>query len=117
MRVFEVFLNGKRQCVAGLGDDGVMTVIINHTKWKRSNTTQFEVGGFVTAPIEEHVKWRKARLKPGDELRVKLLESKSADKPRQRERAHPGRLILESQKRFVREMAKKFGWTLTERPT
>src|ERR1700675_1889590 len=107
MRVFEVFLNGKRLCVAGLGSDGVMTVIVNHTKWKRSDTTHFEVGGFVATPIDENVKrrrlllktenvkWRRARLKTGDELRVRILESKSADKPKQRKRANPGRLILE----------------------
>jgi hypothetical protein len=30
MRAFEVYLNGKRLCTAGIGDDGVMNTMIDH---------------------------------------------------------------------------------------
>jgi hypothetical protein len=51
----------------------------------------------------------------GDEVRVRILESVSADEPAARKREEPER-ELERQRNYVREMAKKLGWTLTEPP-
>jgi len=29
MRAFEVYINGERACLAGIGDDGVLTAIVS----------------------------------------------------------------------------------------
>lgn len=38
------------------------------------------VGGLIL-PQDEHVMWEQSRLRPGDELRVKIVEAEAGDKP------------------------------------
>jgi hypothetical protein len=81
MRAFEVYLNKRRLCLAGIGDNGVMSAILN----------------------------------TGDEIRVKIVESKVVDKSRvvhRRDLAQEKR----AQKRYVRAMAKQFGWKIVAPP-
>ena len=111
MRAFEVYLNDKRLCTAGIGDDGVLTTILDHVKGNGRDEVSLRVGGLVS-PIEEHVTWRTLQLQTGDEVRIKVIESGKVDKPRKR---HPRDRAAEKKynKRYVRAMAKKFGWTIT----
>jgi len=48
MRAFEVHLNGKRLCVAGIGEDGVLTAIITDVARKDGNDLDLTVGGLVS---------------------------------------------------------------------
>jgi hypothetical protein len=117
MRVFEVSLNGERLCAAGIDGDGSLTAILHAVTAKPRDELGLEVQGLVSA-TEEYVKWAQVGLKVGDEVRVRIVESASADEPKTRK---PARLIetedmLEEKKRYLREMAKKLGWTLTEPP-
>ena len=61
------------------------------------------------SPINEHVKWVDRKLRIGDEVRVKIVNKTSADRPRKRYRSDPDK-ELEYQKHYVKRMAKKFGW-------
>jgi hypothetical protein len=114
MRTFEVFLNGERLCVAGIDGDGVLSAILTSVRVKARDELGLAVGGFVSA-TREQVNWTRVDLKVGDEVRVRILESASADEPETRERPDPEH-DLERQKNYVRDMAKKLGWTLTEGP-
>lgn len=107
MRPFKVYLNGKKPCLPGLPGDCVLTAIIDHVSNKGSETT-LRVGGLSVA-TDKHVRWRTCRLRVGDDVRVKVVESESADPPQKRYRRDPAK-ELQSQKRYVREMAAKFGW-------
>jgi hypothetical protein len=111
MRAFEVYLNGKRLCVAGIGDDGVLSTIVDHVVGKGRNQQTLRVGGLIS-PTGEHVIWNRRRLKIGDEVRVKIVESASIDRPKERIRLDP-KEDLRRQKQYVRDMAKKLGWKLT----
>jgi hypothetical protein len=110
MRAFDISLNGKRLCCVGIGEDGVLSTTITYVPFRRRRETRLYVGGLVM-PQNEHVFWKKSTLRVGDEMRLKIVEKESVDKPRKR---FPRDFAAETkaQKRHVREMAKKFGWKI-----
>jgi len=107
-RAFEVYLNGKRLCVAGVGDDGVLNTMIDHVAGKGRNELHLLVGGLI-GPAGEHVVWIRKRLKRGDEVRVQIVEAALVDQPGERRRRDP-KQDLKALKRYVRQMARKLGW-------
>ncbi len=115
MRAFEVRLNGKTLCTAGIGDYGVLTVIMDWVRRERGpEQLRLSVGGMVAGALE-HLSWRDVRLRAGDEVRVKIIDTESADRPRRR-RLLDAAADVRAQKRYVREMARKFGWKIQTRP-
>jgi hypothetical protein len=124
MPVFHVYLNGKKVSTAGVGDLGVLGAHVSwvrrkgeHTLAKKPESVEEEltlhVGGLIT-PTEEHVRWLDRGLKVGDEVRIKVVEAGAVDRPRRRERRDRSK-ELRSQKRYVKEMAKRFGWKIQTR--
>ena len=83
MRAFEVALNGKRLCTAGVGDDGVLSVIMDHLIGQGHDSVALNVGGLLSK-TNEHVVWRHKALKSGDEVHIKVIDAESVDKPRKR---------------------------------
>jgi len=124
MPVYHVYLNGKKVSTAGVGDLGVLGA---HVSWvrrrgertlaKKPESVEEELtlhlGGLIT-PREEHVRWLDRSLKVGDEVRITIAEDAAVDRPRSRERRDRTK-ELRSQKRYVREMAKRFGWKIQTR--
>ena len=121
MPVFHVYLNGKKVSTAGVGDTGVLGAHVSwvrrkgeHTFAKKPNGVEEElrlhVGGLIT-PAQEHVRWLDRDLKIGDEVRICVAEDAKIDRPRSRERRDRAK-ELRSKKRYVREMAKRFGWKI-----
>jgi len=121
MPVFHVYLNGKKVTTAGVGELGVLGA---HVSWvrrrvqntlaKKPDTLEEElalhVGGLVS-PEQEHIRWLDRDLKIGDEVRITIAESARVARPQSRERRDRTK-ELRSQKRYVREMAKRFGWKI-----
>lgn len=60
MRAFEVSLNGKKLCLAGIGDNGVLTTIVNWVPLKGKGDLLLHVGGLM-GPTDEHVSWETQR--------------------------------------------------------
>src|SRR5258708_29762698 len=86
MRAFEVSVNGKKLCLAGIGDDGVLTTIVNCVTRRGAGNLFLEVGGLFS-PTGEHVSWINQKpLLVGDEVQVKVVETSSADAPIERHR-------------------------------
>lgn len=121
MPVFHIYLNGKKVSTAGVGDLGVLGAHVTwarrkgeHTLAKKPGSVEEEltlhVGGLIS-PAQEHVRWLDRPLKIGDEVRVTVAENSKIDRPRSRERQDRAK-ELRSQKRYVREMAKRFGWKI-----
>jgi hypothetical protein len=122
MPAFQIYLNGKKVSTAGVGDLGVLTA---HVSWVRRKGEQtlarkpdcveeeltLHVGGLIS-PAQEQVRWLDRDLQVGDEVRITVAENAKVDRPRSRERRDPAE-DLRAQKRYVREMAKRFGWTIT----
>jgi hypothetical protein len=74
---------------------------------------KLHVGGLIS-PKAEHVRWLDRALQVGDEVRIKIADDASIDRPRTRKRRDPAQ-ELRAQKRYVREMAKRFGWKIQTR--
>jgi hypothetical protein len=115
MRAFKVYLNGKKLCLAGIGDDGVLTAITNWVcggPYKAADLF-LEVGGLIS-PTREIVNWiKQKKLRVGDKIRVEIVEANSVDTPIERYRADSAR-DLKNQKAYVRAGAKQLGWTVRE---
>jgi len=79
MRAFKVSLNGKKLCVAGVGKRGVLSAIVSWVAGDRGEDLFLQVGGLAN---EEHIDWVKQKgLQVGDEIRIEVVESGSADDP------------------------------------
>jgi hypothetical protein len=117
MHAFEVSFNEKMLCLAGVGEDGVLSAIVNcvtgGARGRRADLF-LEVGGLAN---EEHVAWIKQKhLRVGDEIRVKIVEAGSVDKPVHKRRIHPAETVT-AKKRYVRMMAKELGWKIRPQST
>jgi hypothetical protein len=111
MRAFRVYVNGKRLCVAGIGEHGVLTTTVTQAVGHGRDELFLNVGGLIS-PTGEFVDWVYQELKTGDEIRIKIVASKLADEPVRRRQDDP-KANLKRQKKYVRDAAKKLGWKIT----
>ena len=113
MRAFEVYLNGKKLCVTGIGDDGVLsTIVTSVVKRERRDweDLMLDVGGLIS-PTEEHVRWTHRKLRTGDEVLIRVLKTSRVDPPRSKYRFDPAQ-ERKNWKRYVRDAAKRLGWKI-----
>jgi hypothetical protein len=121
MRAFKISVNGKKLCVAGIGDEGVLSAIVNWVAGVRGKSRGdgdlfLHVGGLVS-PTNVHVAWATQKpLQIGDEIRIKVVETPVVDEPIEKgQRLDPAR-ELKAKKRYVRTTAKELGWKIQARP-
>lgn len=78
MICFEVWVNGEKICLAGVGKSGILNSIIDLAA--KHQHLSLHVGGLVN---DEHVRWTEKahHLKVGDEVTVKIVEADAADEP------------------------------------
>src|SRR5260370_41817654 len=115
MKAFQVHLNGRKLCTAGFSErDVVLTAMVDYVRGHGEDELALTVGGLIS-PKGEHVRWvKRKKLRSGDEIQVKIIETESADSPQERHtRADMPTPTLAQQKQYVRQMAKKFGWTVS----
>jgi hypothetical protein len=123
MRALEIHVNSKRLCTAGIGDDGVLTAIVRSvlrptpaTSRRRTTPAKedlgLDIGGF-NSSTSEHVRWKSPKLRTGDEIRIKIIETDQSDKPTSRDRADPDE-VIKAEKRYIERHAKKLGWTIVK---
>ena len=96
--------------MAGIGDDGVLTAIATLVVAPDREEMDLSVAGLIS-PVKEHIHWTDRHLRVGDEIKIKIIERASVDKPKRRHRDDPAKL-LENQKTYVRKMARRFGWKI-----
>jgi len=114
MIAFRVDVNGKRTCVAGVGEHGVLTAIVGYvSNDRRRRTVDVAVSGLFS-PSAEHAIWKRRDLRVGDEVRVTIIETNSVDRPVRRYRPD-SKAAERNQKAYVRAWAKKFGWQIVAR--
>ena len=115
MRAFKVYVNGKRLCLAGIGDDGVLTASVVWVTGRGRADQFLEVGGLVGA-TDENVRWMKRKpLRVGDQIQIKLVDATAVDKPIERQRTDP-KERLKAERKYVRITAKRLGWKIQVRP-
>jgi hypothetical protein len=121
MRAFKVSLNGKKLCVAGIGDEGVLSATVNWVAGERGKSKGdgdlfLHVGGLVI-PAEVHVAWVAQRpLQVGDEIRLRVVETPVADEPIAKSQQLDPSRQLKAKKHYVRMAAKELGWNIQARP-
>jgi hypothetical protein len=83
MKAFEVFINGHRLCLAGVGDSGGLHAIINCISDPERENIFLSLGGldYVT---DEHLRWNVPSIGIGAEVLIRIVEATSVDRPNQR---------------------------------
>jgi hypothetical protein len=91
---FQLVINGKQTCTAGIKDYGVLSAIASwvlrdpakydsekHLSLEKCSAEEssFCVGGLLND--RTHVEWHRQTIKPGDEITIRILESGKYDKP------------------------------------
>lgn len=95
MKCFEIKINGKKICTAGVGDEGVLTAIVSLFMRKEasaetteeargdsySESLELRVGGLANRQlgITEQLEWLNQDLAIGDEVVIRIIEAASCD--------------------------------------
>ena len=117
MLAFEVYINGKKRCTAGIRGPCVLTAAlcwVLREPGSRRKRQQLTLGvGGLTVRSDEDLQWLQRELQRGDEVTIRIIEAAQVDKPRitRRLRATPAQ-IKHRKQAFVRRMAKEFGWKI-----
>ena len=100
MTVFDVFINGRKACRAGVGADGVLSAIVN---WVRLTGPAARTARRMRHPLEEsrlhvgglrgseHRTWVERDLTPGDHVSIHVVKAPRADLPDKRTPRRPRR--------------------------
>ncbi len=102
MRAFEIYLNGKKLCVAGL-DSGTLLLSVGCTE---NSLGRGEVGLSMTGMLltQETVRWQHRSLRMNDEVRIRIIESPKSHKYKVLQKAPSDSRKYE--KAYVRRMAR-----------
>jgi hypothetical protein len=109
MRAFEIYINGERLCLAGVSNAGICTAIVEYLGGDEEQL-HLDVAGLLI-PDQEFLTWQEKNLSVGDDVRIRILESDDVDAPAKRSPTNP-KQDIQTQKRYLRMMAKKFGWKI-----
>lgn len=81
MHALEVYINGKRICVAAPGDDGLVVSNLTLTgvlDKPGSNVVRFRIGGVRN---EQHLEWFHERLSLNDVIEIRVVDTMESDPP------------------------------------
>ncbi len=84
MRAFEVYLNGRKLCTAGIAEAGVVTSCITWVTGpdpKEPEDMELRVGGLVSR-THTHVDWMHRIVRNGDEIRIVVCDKEKVSKPK-----------------------------------
>ena len=87
MVAFEVYLNRKKLCTGGIDEAGVVsgTVVWMSRRGAGDQDHMFFSFGGLHSASEEHVRWlEQEKLKVGDSIEFKVVETKEVDEPTSR---------------------------------
>jgi hypothetical protein len=130
MIAFEVKINGKDVCTAGVGEHGVLSAILSWVKRNSTNRPQdlpeelwaeeeleFSVGGLISHDKKdghERVRWIDQSISVGDEIVIRILNQPACDEPYDRKRDDPNG-ERESKRRYYETLKAEFEGTEGER--
>jgi hypothetical protein len=84
MKALLVHVNGKRLCLAGVGDNGVIGSAVSWVGGPKTNESlsaeriYFDVGG-IDSTASERVRWEVPPLGVGDSITITIVETDSVD--------------------------------------
>jgi hypothetical protein len=116
MTVFDVYVNDRKLCRAGVGADGVLNAIVSWVKLigdaartaRQFNDpleeTRLHVGGLHR---DVHLKWNACELRVGDRVTIHVARAGRSDPPASRNRRNPRR-EREQQRRYYLQLKQQF---------
>ena len=116
MTVFDVFLNDRKLCRAGVGRDGVLSAIVT---WARLTGPAAKTARRLKSPLDElrlhvgglaantHRNWTDRHLEAGDRVTIVIGAARSSDRPAQTKRRDP-RAEERQQRRYYLQLKEKF---------
>ena len=114
MIAFKISINGKKLCVAGVRDFGVLSAIVTwvrrppeQTRRRRGIEEELtaQIAG-LDSHVHEHVRWLSRRLRVGDRLAIEIVDAARVDRPTERYRDDPKR-IERAKRRYVERLKKE----------
>ncbi len=108
MRAFRIHLNGKRLCIAGLEEGMLLFGLACSENQHGRGGVGLNMTGMLLN--QETIRWQHRGLRMNDEVRIKIVETRTVDKFTVMQKAP--RDPRKYEKRYVRRMAKEFGWTI-----
>ena len=118
MLAFEIYVNGKKRCTAGISGPCVLSAclswVLREPKSRRGKREELILGvAGLVSHSDEDLEWLSRDLQPGDEVTIRIIEAAKVDKPkkRRRQRATPSQ-IQRRKRAFVRRLAKEVGWKI-----
>jgi hypothetical protein len=122
MTAFEVHLNGKSLCTAGIGEAGVLTAIATwisravpttggqRRRQRYEKELDLRIGGLThdCDGANVHIEWAGRPLRHGDEIRIKVVQVRRASRPRRRKRESP-RLVEKQKRRYYEHLKREYG--------
>ena len=118
MIAFEIYINGKKKCTAGIAGPTALTAALTwisrepaeRGRGRPSKELNLGVGGMGKRK-GEFFEWLQRDLQPGDEVTIRIIEAVKVDKPEKRRlaRATPAQIRRRKQS-LVRRLAKEIGW-------
>ena len=116
MTVFDVSVNGRRLCRAGVGADGVLDAIVS---WAKLTGPAAATARRLHQPLEEtrlhvgglrddtHRRWPGRDLQIGDRIAIEIVAAKSFDPPVHEQPRDP-RLVERQERRYYQRLKRKF---------
>ena len=104
MIALDIFINGERACTAGVDSDfGMLTAIVSWVKRDLNRMPaeiqaeiaaeefKIAVSGQKSAGAEdfENLQWQGRSLRPGDEIRIAIVDTDRVDPPETVKKVHP----------------------------
>jgi hypothetical protein len=117
MTAFEIYLNGRKVCTAGLNGAGVVMPTITWflgegPRRKRSEELAFHVSGLVSR-TRTHLTWAHRPLKIGDEVRIVVAKKSKVDAPKKKRRESKAHR-LKRERDYIEKKIAEYGWTVTK---
>lgn len=115
MIAFEVSIDGRKECTAGLPDPGVTSVIASYVRRAAGDPAgpgsggtgeelRLDVGGLHHEPdgTSVQVRWLNRPLRPGQVITLAVIETDTVDPPRVTEREEPAERQRRKQEYYQR---------------
>jgi hypothetical protein len=122
MVAFEVVVNGKKACNAGLAGRGVLTAILSWAhrvphldpETNQSYPTEelmLDVGGLVSTSENQpgdQMSWLRRQLQVGDTITINIKNLETVDEPETRERQKSEDVARQAKRRYFEQLKKEF---------
>ena len=111
MIAFEISIDGRKACTAGVSPAGVTSVIAT---WVRRESSEeelcLEVGGLSHDPdgASVHLRWLRQPLRPRQRIVIDVLETEAVDPPERREREDPAR-VAQQKRAYYERLKREYG--------